>query len=128
MSARKEISNQIRYLIISDCRDRSSCRVIAKKFGVSKSAVEKIYKKYLVHKYTIVENLSGRGRKRCTTTKEDRRIIHKCRQNPRIASRNIVGTLELNVSSKTVRHRLQELGLRYCKAKRKPYINQTKMK
>ena len=77
MSTRKEILNQIRYLIISDCRDRSSCRVIAKKFGVSKSAAEKIYEKYLVHK--TVENLSGCGRKRCTTAKEDRRIIHKCR-------------------------------------------------
>ena len=50
MSARKEISNQIRYLIISDCRNQLSYRVIAKKFGDSKSAVEKIYKKYLVHK------------------------------------------------------------------------------
>ena len=118
MSARKEISNQIRYLITSDCRDQLSYRVIAKKFGVSKSAVEKIYKKYLVHK--TFENLSGRGRKRCTTAKEDRPIIRKCRQNPRIASRNIVETLELNVSSKIVRCRLQELGLRYCKAKCKP--------
>ena len=89
--------------------------MIAKKFGVSKSAVGKIYKKYLVHK--AVENLNNSGRKRCTTAKEDRRIIRKCRENPRIASRNIVETLELNVSSKIVRRRLQELGLKYCKAK-----------
>ena len=100
--------------------------MIAKKFGVSKNAAEKIYKKYLVHK--TVENLNGRGRKRCTTAKEDRRVIRKYRQNPRIASRNIVETLELNVSSKIVRRRLQELGLRYCKTKCKPYINQTNMK
>lgn len=100
--------------------------MIAKKFGVSKSAVEKIYKKYLVHK--TVENLSGRERKRCTTAKKDCRIIHKCRQNPRKTSRNIVEMLELNVSSKTIRRRLQELGLRYCKSKCKPYINQTNMK
>ena len=43
-----------------------------------KVAVEKIYKKYLVNK--PIENLSGRGRKRCTTAKEDRRIIRKCRR------------------------------------------------
>ena len=43
---------------------------MAKKFGVSKSAVEKIYKKYLVHE--IAENLSGRERKRCTIAKGDR--------------------------------------------------------
>ena len=70
MSARKEISNQIRYLIISDCGNQLSYRVIAEKFGVSKTVVEKLYKKYLVRK--TVENLSGSERKRCTTAKEDR--------------------------------------------------------
>ena len=89
MSVRREISNQIRYLIISNCRNQLSYRAIAKKFGV-----------YLVHK--TVENLSDSGRKRCTTAEENRRIIRKCRQNPRITSQNIVETLESNVSSKIV--------------------------
>jgi len=64
--------------------------------------------------------------KRKTTAKEDRQIIRKY-QNPRIASRDIVEMLKLSVSSKIVQRRL-EMGLRYCKAKRKPDINQFNMR
>jgi len=87
MSRRKEISNQIYNLITSDCRNNLNYWTIAKKYSVSKSAVEKIYKKYAVHK--TVENLRGHGHKRKITVKEDR-IIRNYRQNPRIASRDIV--------------------------------------
>lgn len=48
--------------------------------------------------------------------------------NPKIASRNTAEVLELNMLSKTVRCRLQKMGLRYCKAKCKPHINQTNIK
>jgi len=63
MSGRKEILNQIRHLIVSDCHKKLNYRVIAQKYYVSKSAVEKIYKKYLLH--NTVENLRGREYKRC---------------------------------------------------------------
>jgi len=59
MSERKEILNQIRHLIVSDCQKKLNYRVIAQKYYVSKSAIEKIYKKYLLH--NTVENLRGRG-------------------------------------------------------------------
>jgi len=44
MSERKEILNQIRHLIVSDCQKKLNYRVIAQKYYVSKNAIEKIYK------------------------------------------------------------------------------------
>lgn len=58
---REEISCQLQNLIVSDCKNKLSYRKIAEKYKVSKSAVHKIYTKYLEH--NIVENLHGRGRK-----------------------------------------------------------------
>ena len=66
---------QVRKLIVSECRKGLSYRTIAKKYSVSKSAVHKIYKKFLLH--GIVENLRRSGRKRRTTIQEDRRIAAK---------------------------------------------------
>lgn len=126
MSKTEEISYQIRHLIISNCRNKLSYRVIARKYNISKSVVEKIYKKYLLH--DTVENLRGRGRKRSTTVQEDYRIVRKCRQDLTIASRNIAETLGLNVSTKTIKRRLHETGLKCCKARHKPHINKINMK
>ena len=126
MPKTKEMSLQVRKLIVSECRKGLSYRTIAKKYSVSKSAVHKIYKKFLLH--GIVENLRRSGRKRCTTKQDDRRIVRESRRDATIASRNILEMVELNVSSKTVKRRLHEVGLKYRRARRKPYINKRNMK
>ena len=125
MSKREEISYQIRKLIVSACHNKLSYRVIAQKYNISKSAVEKIYKKYLLH--NTVENLRGRGRKRCTTVQDDHRIVCKCRQDSTIASRNIAETVGLNISTKTLKRRLHEAGLQCRKARRKLHISTINM-
>lgn len=45
---------------------------------------------------------------------EDGRIVKVSRRDPTITWRNIVEQLRLNVSSRTVRRRLKEVGLKNC--------------
>lgn len=45
---------------------------------------------------------------------EDGRIVRVSRRDPTITWRNIVEQLRLNVSSRTVRRRLKEVGLKNC--------------
>lgn len=45
---------------------------------------------------------------------EDERIVRVSRRDPTITWRNIVEQLRLNVSSRTVRRRLKEVGLKNC--------------
>lgn len=112
---KQEICARLRNIIVSDCKNNQSYRNIAQKYNVSKSSVHKIYKKYLEH--GRVDNLCGRGRKRNTSAYEDGRIVRVSRRNPTITSRNIVEQLRLNVSSRTVRRRLKEVGLKNFVAK-----------
>lgn len=112
---KQEICARLRNIIVSDCKNNQSYRNIAQKYNVSKSSVHKIYKKYLKH--GRVDNLRGRGRKRNTSAYEDGRIVRVSRRNPTITSRNIVEQLRLNVSSRTVRRRLKEVGLKNFVAK-----------
>lgn len=123
---REEFSIQLRQLIVSDCKSKLSYRKVAEKYKVSKSAVHKIYAKYLQH--NIVENLRGRGRKRNTNAYDDRRIVRETQRNPSITSRNIVEQLKLNVSSRTVRRRLKEVDLKSCVARCKPHISKVHKK
>ena len=66
---REDFSVRLRNLVVSDCKNEISYRKIAEKYKVSKSAVHKIYKKYLQH--DTAENVIGRGRKRTTNVYTD---------------------------------------------------------
>lgn len=123
---REEFCCHLRNLIVSDCKNKLSYRKIAEKYKVSKSAVYKIYAKYLQH--NTVKNLHGRGRKRNTSAYDDRRIVRESRHNPSTTSRNIVEQLKLNISSRTVRRRLKEAGLKSYVARRKPHISKVNKK
>ena len=96
---REEISLQIRKLVIADCKKKLSNRKIVDKFVISKSAVGKIYKKYL--KYGIVENLHRTGKNRLTTVHDNRQIVRECRKYPIKTSRKIIEDLNLSISSRT---------------------------
>ena len=69
---REDFPIYLRNLVVSECKNGISYHKIAEnnKYKVSKSAVHKIYKKYLQH--NTVENLIGRGRKRTTSAYTDR--------------------------------------------------------
>lgn len=123
----KQISLQIRKLIVKDRQNGLSNRKIGHKYGVSEAAVRKIWKKF--QELGTVADKIGRGRKRKTSIKEDRRIIRETKKNSTITSRVIRENLQLNISERTVRRRLREAGLRNNFALRRPLIRKAnKMK
>lgn len=54
--------------------------------------------------------------------------MRESRHNPSTTSRNIVEQLKLNISSRTVRRRLKEAGLKSYVARRKPHISKVNKK
>eukprot|EP00795_Rhopilema_esculentum_P008069 gene8069-13984_t len=90
------------------------------------SQVQQIIKK---HKETgSVEDRKGRGRKRITTSREDRLIVKQSLKDRRKTSRILANELkdahDIKVSSRTVRRRLVDSGLKYCRAKKKPLLSE----
>lgn len=121
--AGKQISLDVRNLIIRDRKKGESFRKIANKYEISIGAVQHICKKFFT--MGIVTNLSGKGRKRLTTPRDDTKIIRLAKQNPKLSSRNIKETTGLTISTRTIRRRLKDSGLKSCLASKRPHISTT---
>lgn len=92
--------------------------------GATRSGVFKVCKKFL--NFGTMTDLPGRGRKKCTTTQDDRRIVRMALKDRRKPSKEIRDTLNesgVKVSSATVRRILCKNGLRARIARKKPYLN-----
>lgn len=120
MAARREISLQVRKLVIEDRKNGLSLGKIAEKYSISKTGVQKICDKFETsHQIT---NLSGRGRKRATTQREDALIVRQTKLKSNISSSEIKDQLNLTVCTKTIRRRLHEKGLSSRVSIKKPMI------
>lgn len=117
----REISEEVRKLIIQDRNEGSSYGMIAKKFKVSKNGVVRICKKAQLHE--SAKNLPGRGRKRKTSARVDQRILREVKKNPEITAREIKETLSLTVSTKTIKRRIKDTGLKSHLKLKKPLIS-----
>lgn len=120
------MSNQVRNLIIKDCKRGDPQRKIAKKYEVSKSAVQKLYKKFL--RTGTVADQPGRGRKRITTSRDDAQIVRIIKKNPMTTVRNVRESLKLSISDRTVRRRLREADFQSRFARKRPFINKINKK
>ncbi|XP_046975380.1 uncharacterized protein LOC124541508 [Vanessa cardui] len=73
------------------------------------------------------ENSETTGRKRITTDREDRKLVRESLKNRKKASSELAVELstEVNktISARTTRRRLQEAGLKGCKARKKPWLS-----
>lgn len=65
-------------------------------------------------------------RKQHSIVKIDRRMIRECQRDPMISLRKIVEAPDVKVSTKTIRRRLKQIGLRCCKAASKAVNNKDK--
>jgi len=98
---------------------------IARKVGVSKQVVSKI-KKALPHGSTGTPTRKGKcGRKRISSSADDRALVRLSRKNRKMTSRRLC--LEMNLShvpmsTRTVRRRLLEAGLRAYRPRKKPKL------
>jgi len=122
----KSISTQIRNLIVRDIKRGLSQRNIAKRYEVSRGAVEQISKKF--QSTGSVADRSGRGRNRATSKREDTKIIREVKKNSKITVREIRENIDLNVSDRTIRRRLREANLYSRFAHKGPFISATNKK
>jgi len=116
----KQMSVQVRNLIIKNRNKGLSNREIGQKYSVSEAVVRKNWKKY--QEIGTVADKYGRKRKRKTNPVEDRRIIREMKINPTVTSRVIRKNVQLNISERTVRRRLRDAGLRNSFALQHPFI------
>eukprot|EP00795_Rhopilema_esculentum_P006592 gene6592-12133_t len=121
---RLSTEDRIRAVVLHE--EGYSCNKIALKLKVARITVQQIIKK---HKETgSVEDRKGRGRKRITTSREDRLIVKQSLKDRRKTSRILANELkdahDIKVSSRTVRRRLVDSGLKYCRAKKKPLLSE----
>lgn len=118
---KKQTSIDLRKLIIKDIQAGLSQRKVATKFDVSKTQVQKLWKKF--SQTGCVVDIEGRGRKRATSDRDDSRIIREIKKNPRTTIRVIQENLQLDVSHKTIRRRLREAGLHSRFSAKRPLIS-----
>ena len=99
---------------------------VAKRLGIGRRTVQEIVKKYAETGY--VKDRQGKGRKRRTSSREDRKIIQASLKDRRKSSieisREIKEEIGLEVSSRTIRRRLLDSGLKSCRAKKKPLLSE----
>ena len=123
---KREICSSVRNLIVKDRDLGTTYRGIASKYGVSKTAVEKICKKF--SKFNTVDNLAGRGRKYLLSEREKRIVMRSVSVNPLKTCREIVEEQKLKVSAKTVSRVLKKGDFRSRIQKRKPFISKANRK
>lgn len=103
-------------------KEGASGSEIAKKVGVSQPSVSRIRQKIAAGKGLSPRRSGKCGRRRATTTRDDSLLVRECRKNRKASSRQLQGMLEQHgvaVSSRTVRRRLLDAGLRACRPLKK---------
>ncbi len=76
----------------------------------------------------LCKNREGRGRKKKTGSREDRKIMRMSLKYMRKCSNDIVkdlkGKIGVELSSRTLRRRLLDSGLKSCRAKKKQLLSE----
>lgn len=123
----RQIAYSVRNLIITDCESGVSQRKIAEKYAISKSAVQKLYKKFL--NAGTVADQPGRGRTRSTTWR-DAQMIRMVKKDPTTTIRNLHKSFHQTISDRTVRRRLREANLRSFTrfTRKRPLLNKRNKK
>lgn len=102
---------------------------IAQQLGVSRLSIIRLVKKQRMT--GSVKDVAGRGRKRATTSRQDRQLVRACLSNRRLTSgqlRQQMAATGVHVSSRTVRNRLKEACLVGRVAAKKPLLSQRNQK
>ncbi len=121
---RLSTEDRIRVVVLHE--EGLSCNKIAERMNIARSTAQEIVKK---HRETgTVKDRKGRGRKKATTKREDRAIIKGAlkdrRKTSKILANELRETCDIKISDRTVRRRLLENGLKYCRAKKKPLLTE----
>ena len=122
---KKEYSTDLRSVVVQHYLNGDSYAEIVDKVLIPRSSVQYIIEKYKKTKCII--NLSGRGRKRKTTSAVDRIIQRKIKTDRRKSASKVKNEVEnelgVVIHTNTVRNRLHDIGLNGRIARKKPYVN-----
>ena len=126
----KNLSEEQKYRIVFLSEQHISIRKIATMLNINKNTVSNTLKKW---KFTgSVAQLSGQGRKKKTTTREDMLIARNSLKNRRLTApdlcrdHNSFSSNKISVS--TVKNILKKYKLRGCIAAKKPLLSKTNTK
>jgi transposase len=101
-------------------------KTIAKRLWFTLKTVKKPINRY---KLTgACARKKGSGRPRNTSSKQNRLIVRTAIKNRKATSKEIKHQLNLDISSKTIRRRLNEANITSCIAVKKPFISKTNLK
>lgn len=130
MSPKKNIPVHKRAQIIALVKQGISQVHIAKKMECSRHGVQTTIKRYCEN--NSLKNRDGQGRKRCTTQREDRLLKRTSLLNRRKPSSDVAAEFReataKEISTRTVRRRLLQAGLKGCKARKKPWLSEVNIK
>ena len=126
MAARERLGVQERMRVVVLNEEGYSLNSIAKRLRIGRRTVQEIVKKYA--ETGDVQDRLGRGRKKKTSSREDRKIIQSSIKDRRKSSSEIPREMKeeigLELSSRTIRRRLLDAGLKSCRAKKKPLLSE----
>ena len=130
MPPKKQLSEIKRAQIVALSGEGYSQVEIARKMECSWKGVQTTIKRYKETK--SFKNRKGQDRKKSTTVREDRFLKRAYLAGRRKSSSELAAELresaKKNLSARTVRRRLLEVGLKGCKARKKPYLSQANKK
>ena len=130
MPPKKQLSEIKRAQIVALSGEGYSQVEIARKMECSRKGVQTTIKRYKETK--SFKNRKGQSRKKSTTAWEDRSLKRASLADRRKSSSELAVELReaanKNISARTVRRRLLEVGLKGSKARKKPYLPQANKK
>ena len=130
MPPKKQLSEIKKAQIVALSGEGYSKVEIVRKIECSRKRVQTTIKRYKETK--SFKNRKGQGRKKSTTAREDTSLKRASLADRRKSSSELAAELReganKNISARTVRRRLLEVGLNGCKARKKPYLSQANKK
>lgn len=119
----RELSEDIRSVIISKHKTSKGYKAISKDLGIPVSTVRNVIKKFAKH--GTVKNLPGRGGKRKIDERSLRRLVRTVENTPRKTSKDLKADLEQSgvmVSTRTIRRTLNQAGLHGRRPRKTPLL------
>ena len=124
-----DLTHQQRLRIITLYQDgKLPQREISRRINVSKSAVNRVVKRYNDTGLTDSLKKGKCGRKRASTTKDNRMILRASLINPRLTAQGLKTKVDSHLSVRTIRRRLIEGGRLPYKPIKKPLLTEAAKK
>ena len=125
MPPKKQLSEIKRAQLVALSGEGYSQVEIARKMECSRKGVQTTIKRFKETK--SFKNRKGQGRKKSTSAREDRSLKRAPLADRRKSFSELAAELResanKHISALTVRRRLLEVGLKRCKARKKPYLS-----